>query len=889
MAQVRPIPARAGLRSGRGARAPNLRAIFCCFGALVFSTGAIAQPSSKSALATRISGPSPRIDGRLDDQTWTSAQFIDDFAQQRPLEGADPTERTEVSIQYDDVALYVGARLYRRDPRRIPRAISRRDGFGSAEQFTVILDGYLDRRTAVGFSVTSAGVKGDYYLSQDDEMRGRSSQYDPVWDTRATIDSVGWVAEMRIPFSQLRFNAADEQVWGIQIGRWMPDKNESDRWIVIPQQETGYVSRFGTLRGIRGIQPTRPVEFVPYVAADATRRADVHPDDPFNDPLAGRAGIDAKVGIGSSLTLDFTANPDFGQVEADPAEVNLSAFETFFDERRPFFTEGNELLRGSGPGYFYSRRIGGAPHGSASGDFVDAPQASTILGAAKLTGRSSRGLSVGSLLALTRQEHARVFDVASAKTSRVPVEPLTAFSVVRLQQEIGRQASTVGATLTGVRRDIGSGDGLAALLPREALAGGLDYRWRMKEGMYALSGFAGYSYVAGDSQAMLRIQRSSARYYQRPDIDYVTYDSDRTSLGGYTASIRADKDAGHRILWGAQLQTTSPGFELNDIGRLSNADEIEYNADIQVRETLPGRYFHNWRLGFDTRGGWNYGGVRQSNRWSQNTSVTFKNFWNLNVRTTFALRAQDARLTRGGPSMATPAEWNEEIRLNSPFGSRTGWRVSGRFAHDELGGWSANGGGMLSVRPTDRWQISIEPNYSRSTDSRQYVGTVQDSLARFLDRRWVFAFIDRTTLSTRIRLNYAFSPTLTFEGYAEPFAASGRYYNIGELAAPRSDGLRVYGTDRTTIRREADGTHTVTDGPSTFSVAPSDFGVLSLRSNVVVRWEWNPGSTLFLVWQQNRHASEALGERVGVRSLWATRRAAGDNFFSIKATYWLPL
>jgi hypothetical protein len=855
----------------------------------VLAATASPQRSAKTAVATRIVGPSPRVDGRLDEAAWRLAQPLNDFLQQRPLELTQPTERTEVLILYDDAALYVGAHMYRQKPNEIARPMSRRDISGNAERFAVVLDTYLDRRTAFGFSVSAAGVKADYYLSRDSEMDGRSSQFDPVWDARAVVDSSGWTAEMRIPFSQLRFTAAEEQVWGLMLDRLLPDKNETDRWVVIPQSETGYVSRFGTLRGIRGIQPTRPVELVPYVAADATRRANIDPANPFQNPIAGRLGMDAKMGIGSNLTIDLTVNPDFGQVEADPAEVNLSAFETFFDERRPFFTEGNELIRGQGPGYYYSRRIGAPPHGSASGDFVDAPNASTILGAAKLTGRTANRLSVGSLVAVTREERARVFDTESATTSRVAVEPLTAFGVVRLQQELGQQASTIGATLTGVRRDVGNGDGLAALLPREAVTGGTDFRWRMQEGMYAITGWAGFSYVAGDSLAMLRLQRSSARYYQRPDADYVTYDSSRSSLGGYTWSIRADKDAGRRILWGAQLQSNSPGFELNDVGRLQNSDEIEYNADIQIRETLPGRYLRNWRLGFDTRGGWNYGGVRQSNHWNQNTSLTFKNFWNLNIRTSFGLRAQNAALTRGGPSMGTGRDWNEEVRLNNAMSSRTGWRVHARMGRSEFGGRRHNFGGQLTLRPTDRWQVSAEPNYSRSTEPRQYVTTIDDTLARFFDKRWIFAYIDRTTLSTRFRMHYAFSPTLTLEGYAEPFAADGRYYNIGELAAPRSAALRTYGTEGTTIRREEDGSLVISDGAASFTLEGRDFHVLSLRTNMVLRWEWNPGSTLFLVWQQNRRASESYGTPVGMRSMWHTTRAAGDNFFSIKATYWLPL
>ncbi|MEW5918918.1 MAG: DUF5916 domain-containing protein, partial [Gemmatimonadota bacterium] len=551
-----------------------------------------------------------------------------------------------------------------------------------------------------------------------------------------------------------------------------------------------------------------------------------------------------------------------------------------------------ELIRGQGPGYFYSRRIGAPPHRAASGHYVDAPNASTILGAAKLTGRTSSRLSVGSLLAVTRQERARVFDSLVARTSHVTVEPLAAYGVVRVQQELGRQASTIGATLTAVRRDVGDvagGDSLAAVLPREAMTGGADFRWRLKEGMYAFSGWYGFSHVAGDPSAMLRLQRSSARYFQRPDAEYVDYDSTRSSLGGYTWSIRADKDAGRRILWGAQLQSNSPGFELNDIGRLNNADEIEYNADIQIRETLPGRYLHNWRLGFDTRGGWNYGGDRQSNHWNQNTSLTFKNYWNLNVRTSFALATQNATLTRGGPSMRSLGEWSEELRLSNPMSSRTGWRLNARVTRGEEGLYRSSFGGQLTLRPTDRWQLSVEPNYSRASDPRQYVTSRNDTLARFLDTRWIFAHIERTTVSTRFRAQYAFAPNLTLEGYAEPFAASGRYSRIGELAEPRTNELRLYGTDGTTIDHASDGSRTITDGPSSFVIDPGDFHVLSLRSNLVMRWEWKPGSTLFLVWQQNRRSSESYGSPVGLRSMWHTTRAAGDNFFSIKATYWLPL
>lgn len=850
--------------------------------------GLRAQPSTKVAKATRLTTRPPAIDGRIDDPVWRVAIPLSDLVQQRPLEGAPPTERTEVYLVYDQDALYVGARMHRQRPQEISRTVTRRDGFGNAERLVVTLDPQLDRRTGVGFGVSVAGVRSDFRHTQDDEMRGRESQFDPVWEAAAASDSLGWTAEMRIPFSQLRFPAQEVQRWGLQIDRWMPDKNEDLQWIMIPPRETGYISRFGTLEGLEGIKSVRPVELVPYVAGDATRRASASSNNPLNHPYDGRLGLDAKFGVGSSLTVDATVNPDFGQVEADPAEVNLSAFETFFDERRPFFTEGSEMIRGAGAQYFYSRRIGAPPHASVSADFVDVPRASTILGAAKLTGRLPSRLSVGGLVAVTAAEHARTYFADSSVTRRVGVEPRTAYGVLRLQQEIGSQASTLGASATVVRRDVGNNQALADLLTREAYFAGADWRLRWQQGKYALSGFVAGSYVAGDTGAIRRLQTGSTRFFQRPDLTHVVYDPRKQSLSGYSAQLRADKDAGRRILWGAEVKLESPGFEINDLGRLQSTDDVEYNADIQIRETIPGRYLQNWRLGFDTRGSYNFDGIHQENQWNQNTSLTFKNFWNFNLRTSFDLGGISDALTRGGPYMGVGRGFRQEARLNGPFGARTGWRINAGYGTDEFGASRGNVGAQLTLRPAPRWSLSAEPSYQQGTEPRQYVTRVTGG-TRTYGTRYVFAFIDRATLSIRWRVNYAFSPNFTLEGYAEPFIASGRYERFGELSAPRSKDLRTYGSDGTTIAAAANGTRTVTDGAQTFTLANPDFHVRSFRSNLVLRWEWNPGSTLFVVWQQNRRTSGSVGDPIHIAELWRSARAAGDNFFSIKASYWLPV
>ena len=830
-----------------------------------------------------------RVDGKLDEEVWGRIPATADFTQQRPVPGAKPTERTEVYIAYDDEALYVGVRLWRERPQDIARGLSRRDGQTSVERFTITLDPQRDRRTGVGFGISAAGQRSDHRHTKDDDRDGRESQFDPVWTAEAVIDSLGWTAEMRIPFSQLRFPAASEQQWGVQLDRWMPDKNEDVQWVDVPPSETGFISRFGTLRGIEDVRSARPIELLPYAAGDATWRARERANNPFDRPYTARVGLDAKAALGSNLTFDATINPDFGQVDADPAEVNLSAFETFFDERRPFFTEGSEMLRGnSAANYFYSRRIGAAPRISVPGDFVDAPSASTILGAAKLTGRLPSGLTVAGLAAVTAAERARTYDSLTAITESYRVEPRTAYGVVRLQQELGTQASTVGLAMTTVHRDVAADTTLSKRLARAAYYAGVDWRLRFQQGKYAISGFVAGTHVAGDTAAVSRLQSASTRFFQRPDATHVTYDPTRTSLTGYSFQLRADKDAGRRFLWGAEVKAESPEFELNDLGRLSATDDIEYTADLQVRETLPGKYFQSWRLGFDARGARNFGGVHTAHSWSQNTSVTFKNFWNANLRSTLRLPITDDALTRGGPLMGRPGGFSQELRLSSPFGAKTFWRVSGGWETDELGTSGVQAGGQMTLRPTDRVSVAIEPSWSRGADPRQYVTRISGGTRTF-GERYIFAFVDRTTISTKLRVNYTFTPRLTLEGYAEPFAASGRYSRHGELEAARSSDLREYGTDGTAVTVDADGVRTVTEGADSFTLSNRDFHVLSFRSNLVLRWEWAPGSTFFLVWQQNRRTSEAYLRDVRFRELLETTRGPGDNFLSVKASFWLPV
>lgn len=854
------------------------------------------QSASKSARAVRLNGPAPQVDGALNDPAWSQAPVISDFVQKIPNEGATPSVTTEVRLLYDDHALYVGARLRRPDPQAIRTSITRRDAESDAEVFIVSLDPYHDRRTAYSFSISSGGVRGDWYLPQDSEESGRETQYDPVWSARARVDDEGWSAELRIPFSQLRFNAASEQVWGLQLTRSVSDKRERLQWVLIPASAAGFASHFGRLEGIAGIPPARRLELLPYVAADLTYRANVHPANPFDERLAGRAGGDLKMGLGPNLTLDATFNPDFGQVEADPAVVNLTAFETVFEERRPFFIEGNELLTGRGqsflgrPTWFYSRRIGAAPRGSASAHFIKQPANTTILGAAKVSGRLASGLSLAALGALTPREHALTFDTITGREAEFAVEPPSAFGVVRLQQDIGRQQSNLGTSLTYVARSLDERGGLEALLPANAIAGGVDWRLRYQQGMYEITGWLGGSRVAGDAAALARLQRTSAHYFQRPDQDHVSFDPGRTSLTGFSGSLRLDKNAGRFTLGGIQLSTRSPEFDINDAGQMRSGDDIDFNADIQLRDTKPNKYVRFFQFGTSTTAGWNYGGIRQYATLNQTAQVTLHSFWRItaNARRQFGSLSDD--LTRGGPLMRTAAAWSSRLTVNSPSNMPTIWNARAEYFDDAYGGWRVDLGTGITLRPSTRWQASVDPSYQRLVNARQYVGTRSGGSAATYGQRYIFSFVEQSTLSARFRLNYALTPDFTVEGYMEPFAASGEFYDFGELSAARSGDLRFYGRPgtNTSITKSSSG-YTVRDGSQSFTVPQLDFSRLSFRSNLVLRWEWLPGSTAFLIWQQSRQDVGPAAQLIQPRNLWDSTRASGDNFFVLKVSYWLGL
>jgi hypothetical protein len=861
---------------------------------LVAAAPAAAQVSGsaarKQAHALLVADGSIRVDGRLQEEVWLGATPISDFIQKEPVEGAPPTDPMEVRFVYDSAALYVGARMLTTNAPALQAPLGQRDNSDQAEHIQVWLDTFLDRRSAAMFGVTASGVRLDRFHSTDSED-GSDGGFNPVWAAETAITPDGWTAELWIPFSQLRFSQREEQTWGLNVRRFRPTLDEEDYWVSVPRTERVFISRFGDLRGVSGVRPTRRIELAPYVAGASTVNGERDLGNPFDDGknLTSRVGADMKIGMGPNLTLEATVNPDFGQVEADAAEVNLTAFETRFSERRPFFLEGSSIFNNGNNSFYYSRRMGARPRGPASADFVDYPTDSTILLAAKLTGRLPSKTSIGVLSAITGQEHARLADIGTPGIGRVRVAPRAYHGIGRVRQEFGPLGSSVGFLVNGLHRDLAEGDPLAALLSRNAFAMAGDTLLRFRDGEYEFRLNAGGSYVGGDAPAIERIQRSSSHFLQRPD-HTTPFDPTRTSLAGWSFLTNFDRVSGRHWLWGGSLRMESLTFETNDVATLTAADGVLINTNIRYRETQPGRVFRSYTIQLNQSSDSTRGGLLQAASLRPNVNVTWANFWTSSFSVTRNFSTKSVSLTRGGPVMAGPAGWTATVNVGNRSTSYT--RLSGAFtvASTDSGGSRQRVSGNFSIRPGPRWQLSANPYYERETESQQYITTVSGGRPETYGSRYVFAFIDRGTAATEFRMGYTFRPDLTLDVYAEPFAASGRFYDYGELLLPRTLDRITYGSaPGTTISTNADGTRTVTVGDQSFALRSSDFNTLSFRSNVVLRWEWRPGSTLHVVWQQDRSDTEVLGSRVNIGDIFRSVTAPGLNFFVVKTSFWLPV
>ena len=699
----------------------------------------------------------------------------------------------DVRIAYDDDVLYVGARMFSKDGR-IQAPLGRRDNVDQAEHILVSFDTFLDRRTAVVFGVTAAGVRIDRYHASDQED-SFDAGFDPVWRAETSVSGDQWTAELWIPFSQLRFNPRADQTWGLNLYRFRPTLDEADYWILIPRTVRAWSSRFGEVSGIDGVVPPRRIEALPYMAGGSTLNGARDHGNPFDDGknLQGRVGADIKMGLGPNLTLETTINPDFGQVEADPAEVNLTAFETRFPEKRPFFLEGAQLFNIGHPNFYYSRRIGRTPIGPATGDYVDYPSSNTILGAAKLTGRLQSKTSIGFLAAVTDNEEARVATADIAGTRTIEVAPHAYHVVGRMLQEFGPSASTAGFLFSAVHRDFAEGSPLANLYTRNALGVAGNTLLRFNGGQYEFRASGGGSFLNGTEGAVERVQRSSAHYAQRPDRDYSPLDPTLTSLAGWSVQMNFDKTGGRHWLWGANTKIDSENFESNDYAQLNGADGWLSNANIRYRETQPGKVFRNYYVQLDAQTDTTLRGLMQIGHLRGTVNVTWVNFWTSQVQVSRTFATDSVSLTRGGPLMARGPGWRINVNGGNRAQSRTRLTANAFSETNDDGASNHGVTGLFSMRPGPRWQFSVSPYYDRVTEPQQYISTLSGGRPVTYDNRYVFAFIDRSTMS----MEYPARPDA--EAGRQPRRLCGAVRRVGALLRlrraararqPRSAGLR---------------------------------------------------------------------------------------------------
>ena len=810
------------------------------------------------------------VDGVLSEEVWRSAPAFTALVQRDPVEGRPPGQPTEVRVAYDQDALYVGAQLYDSAPESIVVRLARRDASIASDRFAVYLDPYHDRRSGYYFMINAAGTLYDGTLANDVED---DKSWDGVWEGRARLDTRGWTAELRIPYSQLRFPARDGQVWGINFAREIPRRRERDFAAYRPRKASGFVSRFPELVGLEDVRPSASIELMPYLTTQSEHLN--HPQgDPFNDGsrLRGEGGADLRSRIGG-LTLNATANPDFGQVEIDPATVNLTDYESFFEEKRPFFVEGASTFsfgrQGAGdywdydwddPLFFYTRRIGRAPQGKVpSSEFEDVPAAARILGAAKLAGRLGPGWSLGTLHAVTDREQARLAD-ASGLRSSAEIEPLTYYGVTRVQHESGGRRMGLGLLGTAAVRSFDD-PALRGQLNSSSWLGGLDgWLFLDRRQTWVLSGWSALTRVEGSAKRMIALQRSSTHYFQRPDASEVEVDSSATSLTGWASRYWLNKQKG-AVPFNAGFGIMSPSFDANDLGFQRRSNLVNGHVGSGYKWTRPTRIFDYQSLKGALFATYDRGG-NPIRRGIQGSSYTeFPNGHSLSAYATWDDRVLNNRRTRGGPLTVNPRAWSYGLdylgnsqRPLYPYASLGGTR-------SVSGSWSVYAYPGVEWKPSAAFSMKVTPGWERIHEDAQYVTSQGDPGSLTYGRRYLFATLDQRTASMSFRINWTFTPRLSLQTYLQPFVSAAAYRGYKALARPESYEFV----------------------PATYA-ADLDFTARSLKGNAIMRWEYRPGSAFFLVWTQKRYSEEAASTPL---ELQRAPDAVPENVFLAKVSWYL--
>ena len=875
-----------------------LSALLCC----EKSAAQTAQKEiAKKQYATQSAGSAAiTLDGIPDEPVWESVAWGGDFIQYQPAEGLPPAQQTQFKILYDEKFLLIAYRCFDTAPDSLVQRMSRRDEF-PGDWVEINIDSYHDLRSAFSFTISVSGVKGDEFISNNGN--NWDSNWNPIWYAETHVDSLGWTAEIKIPFSQLRYGNQAEPVWGFQVQRLEFRKQERSTWQYIPQNSGGWVSGFGELRGLRNLTTRKQIELAPYVVAQ-TERFEREEGNPFADGSRNRisVGLDGKLAVTSDLILDFTINPDFGQVEADPGAVRLDGYEVFFEERRPFFIESRNLfdyrLTGSEAGgdydadlLFYSRRIGGAPHGYPdlrNGEYADIPQKTSILGAAKFSGKTKKGWSIGILESVTQREMANI-DRSGERREEL-VEPLTNYFVGRLVKDFDQGNTIIGGIFSAVNRE-----NAVDWLHRGAYSAGIDFQHFWKNRWWYVKANGIFSRVEGSQQAILETQTSFVHLFQRTNASHLSVDSTRTSLTGTGGTFRIGKIGGTPDSLGGVLKFEtgatwrSPELELNDVGFLLSADEINHFTWAGYQIQQPFSIFRTWRINYNHWARWDFGGRFLYSAFNTNTHAWFKNNWQLGSGLTVNPNEISNNALRGGSSLRRPpgmgnfAYLQTDSRKKVSFSANTffawGFQKTVKVQDLSVG---------VNFQPLNALRISLFPGYSRSWRKQDQFVDQQD----FGDlRRTVVSEVEQRSFSLTARINYNVTPDLTVQYYAQPFIFRALYSNFGYVTDPLNKEYdnRFHRFDASEIQAANDGfsVDENRDGVVDYGFSTPDFNYIQFRSNLVARWEYVPGSEIYLVWSQGNipNAYSDLNTPLLTSLFDNVLAQRPQNIFLVKFTY----
>ena len=827
------------------------------------------------------------IDGDINELAWDKVWWGDNFTEVYPDENTPPTELTKFKILYDQKHLYISILALDSEPNSITSRLSRRDGF-EGDRVNVLIDSYHDLRTAFLFTVTAAGVRGDEIITNNGENIDDS--WNPIWVAKSKILTNGWSAELKIPLSQLRFGNSKEQVWGLNVARNLFKENELSAWNRIPVGSAGWVSEAGELVGLNNIKPQKQIEIQPFLVNQLeTYREEV--GNPYRDKGKNHTtnvGLDAKIGITNDLTLDVTVNPDFGQVEADPAAIALDGFEIFNREQRPFFVENKNIFdykySGNRDNLFFSRRIGRAPQvypDFSDEAYINRPQNTTILGAAKFSGKTKNGWSIGLLESVTSEEFAEVN--LNGSVSDEIVEPFTNYFVGRVQKDMNKRNTFLGGIFTSTNRSLND---KTSILRKEAYTGGIDFRHQWKDRTYYLQTNFIASHIKGSPESILATQENLTHLFNRVDATHVNVDPNRTSMTGTGGLIEIGKNGGQNWNYDMGFKWSSPELELNDIGFLRQTDRKFQFFNLKYSTAKPFSIFRGININLNQFTSFDFENNHNRTQYQLSTRLNFLNNSRLNLWFTHKPRIFRNAELRGGPRWRFSQENFKSIYYNSDDRKNFNYRVGIMHSQAEENNYS-----FLKLEADFNYQLfnsfnlSFSPELEVRPNKTQYV-TQKD----FLDtKRYILGTIDNKTIRATLRLNYTLNPNLSIQYYAQPFISKGEYtdfkYVTNSTTKRLNDRFNLYQSDQLNLEGDTYYFDDDLDGNVDYSMSNPDFSIVQFNSNLVVRWEYVPGSELFLVWSQGIRTSVSMDEGLlgGLQSGIIDYQP--QNIFLIKATY----